>query len=88
MAKYKKKKSPPTPDPDDSKKKENVEGEKQDIPPTEKVDAPKIDDPPKKDDPPKTGDTRTEEQKDETTRKLDKLFWFRIALAVIGGTAA
>lgn len=82
MAKYKKKKSPPTPDPEDSKKKENVEGEKQDIPPTEKVDASK------KDDPPKTDDTRTEDQKDETTRKLDKLYWFRIALAVIGGIAA
>jgi multidrug transporter EmrE-like cation transporter len=82
LAKHKKKKSPPTPDPEDSKKKENVEEENQDIPPTEKVDASK------KDDPPKTEDTRTEEQKDETTRKLDKLFWFRIALAVIGGTAA
>ncbi len=78
MAKHKKKKSPPTPDPEDSKKKENVEGENKDIPPTEKVDASK------KDDPPKTEDTRTEEQKDETTRKLDKLYWFRIALAVIG----
>ena len=88
MAKHKKKKSPPTPDPEDSKKKENVEGEKQDIPPTEKVDASKKGDPPKKDDPPKIDDTRTEEQKDETTRKLDKLYWFRIALAVIGGTAA
>lgn len=82
MAKHKKKKSPPTPDPEDSKKKENVEEENKDIPPTEKVDASK------KDDPPKTEDTRTEEQKDETTRKLDKLYWFRIALAVIGGTAA
>jgi len=82
LAKHKKKKSPPTPDPEDSKKKENVEEENQDIPPTEKVDTSK------KDDPPKTEDTRTEEQKDETTRKLDKLFWFRIALAVIGGTAA
>jgi len=82
LAKYKKKKSPPTPDPEDSKKKENVEGENKDIPPTEKVDASK------KDDPPKTEDTRTEEQKDETTRKLDNLYWFRIALAVIGGIAA
>ncbi len=82
MAKHKKKKSPPTPDPENSKKKENVEEEKQDIPPTEKVDTSK------KDDPPKTEDTRTEEQKDETTRKLDKLYWFRIALAVIGGIAA
>jgi len=82
LAKHKKKKSPPTPDPEDSKKKENVEEENKDIPPTEKVDASK------KDDPPKTEDTRTEEQKDETTRKLDKLYWFRIALAVIGGIAA
>jgi len=82
LAKHKKKKSPPTPDPEDSKKEENVEEENQDIPPTEKVDTSK------KDDPPKTEDTRTEEQKDETTRKLDKLYWFRIALAVIGGTAA
>lgn len=82
MAKHKKKKSPPTPDPEDSKKEENVEEENQDIPPTEKVDTSK------KDDPPKTEDTRTEEQKDDTTRKLDKLYWFRIALAVIGGTAA
>ncbi len=82
MAKHKKKKSPPTPDPEDSKKKENVEEENKDIPPTEKVDASK------KDDPPKTDDTRTEEQKDETTRKLDNLYWFRIALAVIAGTAA
>ncbi|MFQ5573737.1 MAG: hypothetical protein ACE5EJ_05760 [Nitrosopumilaceae archaeon] len=81
MAKHKKKKSPPTPDPKDSKKKENVEGEKQETPPTEK-------DAPKTDDAPKTEDTRTEEQKDETKRKLDKLFWFRIALAVIAGTAA
>jgi len=82
LAKHKKKKSPPTPDPEDSKKKENVEEENKDIPPTEKVDASK------KDDPPKTEDTRTEEQNNETTRKLDKLYWFRIALAVIAGTAA
>jgi len=82
LAKHKKKKSPPTPDPEDSKKKENVEEENKDIPPTEKVDTSK------KDDPPKTEDTRTEEQKDETTRKLDNLYWFRIALAVIAGIAA
>ncbi|MFB5645169.1 MAG: hypothetical protein ACE5R3_01075 [Nitrosopumilaceae archaeon] len=77
MAKHKKKKSPPTPDPEDSKKKENVEEEKQDIPPTEKIG-----------DAPKNVDTRTEQEKDETKRKLDKLFWLRIALAVIAGTAA
>jgi outer membrane biosynthesis protein TonB len=76
LAKHKKKKSPPTPDPEDSKKEGNVE-EKQDTPPTEKVE-----------DAPKTEDTRTEEEKDDTKRKLDKLFWLRIALAVIAGTAA
>lgn len=74
MAKHKKKKSPPTPDPEDSKKKENVE-EKQDIPPTENVE-------------PSKEDARTEEEKSETKRKLDKLFWLRIALAVLAGTAA
>ncbi len=82
MAKHKKKKSPPTPDSEDSNKKENLEEEKQDIPPTEKVDASKKEDPPKKE------DTRTEQEKSETTIKLDRLFWFRIALAVIAGAAA
>ncbi len=77
MAKHKKKKSPPTPDPEDSKKHEKAEEEKQDTPPTEKVE-----------DAPKPEDTRTEQEKDETKRKLDKLFWLRIALAVIAGTAA
>jgi cation transport ATPase len=77
LAKHKKKKSPPTPDPEDSKKKENVEEEKQDTPPTEKVE-----------DAPKTVDSRSEEEKSETKQKLNKLFWFRIALAIIAGTAA
>ena len=76
MAKHKKKKSPPTPDPKDSQKKENIEKETQDIPPTEKVE------------PSKKEDTRTEEEKTETKRKLDKLFWLRIGLAVIAGIAA
>ena len=77
MAKHKKKKSAPTPDPKDSQKKENTEKEKQDIPPTEKVD-----------DTSKPEDTRTEEEKSETSKKLDKLFWLRIGLAVIAGVAA
>ena len=76
MAKHKKKKSPPTPDPEDTQKKENVEEKKQDTPPTENVD------------PPKPEDIRTEQEKDETKRKLDKLFWLRIGLAVIAGIAA
>jgi hypothetical protein len=74
LAKHKKNKSPPTPDPDNSKEKENVE-EKQDTPPTEKVESSKE-------------DIRSEEEKSETKRKLDKLFWLRIALAVLAGTAA
>lgn len=74
MAKHKKKKSDPTPDPENSNKKENVE-EKQDTPPTEKEESSK-------------DDTRTEEEKSETKRKLDKLFWLRIGLAVLAGTAA
>ena len=82
MAKHKKKKSPPTPDSEDSKKEENLEEDKQDIPPTEKVDAST------KEDPPKPEDVRTEQEKSETTIKLDRLFWFRIALAIIAGTAA
>lgn len=74
MAKHKKKKSDPTPDPENSNKKENVE-KKQDTPPTEKEESSK-------------DDTRTEEEKSETKRKLDKLFWLRIGLAVLAGTAA
>jgi len=74
LAKHKKKKSDPTPDPENSNKKENVE-EREDIPPTEKEESSK-------------DDTRTEEEKSETKRKLDKLFWLRIGLAVLAGTAA
>ncbi|HSB50770.1 MAG TPA: hypothetical protein VLC72_05535 [Nitrosopumilaceae archaeon] len=74
MAKHKKKKSDPTPDPENSNKKENVE-KKQDTPPIEKEESSK-------------DDTRTEEEKSETKRKLDKLFWLRIGLAVLAGTAA
>lgn len=76
LAKHKKKKSPPTPDPEDSKKLEKSE-EKQQVPPTEKVE-----------DSGKPEDTRSEQEKDESKRKLDKLFWLRIALAVIAGVAA
>ena len=53
----------------------------------------KIEDTPKPDDSnsPDTHPTEpvvTEDAKKETNRKLDKLFWMRIALAVIGGIAA
>ena len=75
MAKHKKKKSPPTPDPKDSKKEE-IEPKKEDIPPTENVDAPSPE------------PVKTEAETTEYKRKLDKLFWIRVAFAVIGGIAA
>ena len=79
MAKFKKKKSEPTVDPNESKN-ESVE----DIP----VDTPEIE----KSEP--VPDTPTGEplvsiaEKSEKDRKLNKLFWMRVALAVIAGTAA
>ena len=79
MAKFKKKKSEPTVDPNDSKK-ESV----QDIP----VDTPEIE----KSEP--VPDTPSGElpvsiaEKSEKDRKLNKLFWMRVALAIIAGTAA
>ncbi len=75
MAKHKKKKSPPTPDPKDSKKEE-IETKKEDIPPTENVDVPAPE------------PVKSEAETTEYKRKLDKLFWIRIAFAVIGGIAA
>jgi len=79
LAKFKKKKSEPTVDPNDSKK-ESV----QDIP----VDTPEIE----KSEP--VPDTPSGElpvsiaEKSEKDRKLNKLFWMRVALAIIAGTAA
>ena len=94
MAKFKKKKSTPTPDPKDSKKSENEENkiessESQDIPPTEEVDISKEnpEKPKEKSEKPKEkepSETETREYK----KKLDKLFWLRVGLAVIAGTAA
>lgn len=84
MARHKKKKSPPTPDPDDSKKEESSENNV-DAPPTEKTS--NQDTPPTE----KTSEQDTQDSKEEspiTTRKLDKLFWLRVGLAVIGGIAA
>lgn len=82
MAKHKKKKSSPTPDPEDSKKKENLEETKPNITPIKKEDITKTEDTPK------IEDARTEEAKNETKQKLDKLFWLRIGLAVIAGIFA
>ena len=75
MAKHKKKKSAPTPDPTDSRKDE-IEPKNDDIPPTEKIDASA----------PET--VKNEVETADYKKKLDKLFWIRIAFAVMGGIAA
>lgn len=74
MAKFKKKKSEPTVDPNDSKK------ESVDVPEIEKSEP--IPDTPSVDPPVNVA------EKSEKDRKLNKLFWMRVALAVIAGTAA
>ena len=74
MEKFKKKKSEPTVDPNDSKK------ESADVPEIEKSE-------PVSDTP--SGDPSVNiAEKSEKDRKLNKLFWMRVALAVIAGTAA
>ena len=79
MAKFKKKKSEPTIDPNDSKK-ESVEDVPVDTPETEKSE-------PVPDTP--SGEPAVSiAEKSEKDRKLNKLFWMRVALAVIAGTAA
>ena len=79
MAKFKKKKSEPTTGPDDSKK-ESKEENHVDIPETEKSEhAPSA---------PAEGPSTHTYQKGENDSKLNKLFWLRVGLAVILGTAA
>jgi hypothetical protein len=78
LAKFKKKKSQPTPGADDSKK-ELVKDETSDIPEIETNTAtPEV--------PP--SEPVSEAEKSEKDRKLNKLFWMRVILAVIAGTAA
>ncbi len=79
MAKFKKKKSKPTLSSDTSKK-ESVEEEPVDIPETEKSEP--VPETPSADPP------ISEAAKSEKDRKLNKLFWMRIALAIIAGSAA
>ncbi len=78
MAKFKKKKSKPTPEPEDSKK-ETPQEEPVDIPETEKCPEPSKE---------SKEPQMSEAEKSEKDRKLNKLFWLRVALAVIAGTAA
>ena len=79
MAKFKKKKSEPTVDPNDSKK-ESIDDVTVDIPETEKSES--IPDTPLGDSPVSIA------EKSEKDKKLNKLFWMRVALAIIAGTAA
>ena len=79
MAKFKKKKSEPTVDPNDSKK-ESIEDIPVDTPETEKSES--VPDTP-------SGEPSVSiAEKSEKDRKLNKLFWMRVALAIIAGTAA
>lgn len=78
MAKFKKKKSEATPGPDDSKK-ESVDVNPNDIPEIEKSEPT----PDKSEDSP-----ISVAEKSEKDRKLNKLFWLRVGLAVIAGAIA
>lgn len=79
MAKFKKKKSEPTIDPNESKK-ESVGNIPVDTPETEKSEP--VPDTPSGEPPASIA------EKSEKDRKLNKLFWMRVALAIIAGTAA
>ena len=76
MAKHKKKTSEPTPEPEDSKK-ESLETRPEEIPETEEVTPT-----------PPTEPSTNQTMPTETERKLNKLFWLRVGLAVIAGTIA
>jgi len=78
LAKFKKKKSQPTTGSDDSKKELSKEGTS-DIPEIESKTTPEV----------PSGEPQVNEaERDEKDRKLNKLFWMRVALAIIAGTAA
>ena len=79
MAKFKKKKSEPTVEPNDSKK-ESVENIPTEVPETEKSEP--VPETPSGEPPVSVA------EKSEKDRKLNKLFWLRIALAIIAGTSA
>ena len=79
MAKFKKKKSPPTAGTDSSKKELSKE-ETSDIPETEsETTTPEV---------PSSEPAINEAERNEKDRKLNKLFWMRVALAFIAGTVA
>ena len=83
MARFKKKKSKPTPGPDDSKKespKEESSKEENNVPETENTETTPTS--------PSADPPINEAERSEKDRKLNKLFWLRVSLAVIAGAAA
>jgi len=79
LAKFKKKKSQPTPGADSSKKELSKE---------ETSDTPEIENNTTTPEVPPSEPPVSEAEKSEKDRKLNKLFWMRVALAIIAGTAA
>jgi hypothetical protein len=78
LAKHKKKISEPTSQPEDSKE-ESIESKPEETPETESSETPVI---------PPTEPTTNLAEKSEKDRKLNKLFWLRVSLAIIAGTLA
>jgi len=78
LAKFKKKTSEPTPDTNDSKT-ESIDDKSPEIPEIETSEPTPVD--------PKNPPV-SEAEKSEKDRKLNKLFWMRVVLAVITGTSA
>ena len=78
MAKHKKKQSEPTPQPENSKK-EPIESKSEETPEIESSEDPII--------PPKEPSINLAENS-EKDRKLNKLFWLRVSLAIIARTIA
>ena len=78
MAKHKKKTSKPTPEPEESKK-ETIESEPEEIPETEEVTSTPT---------PPVEPSKEQTMPTETEKKLNKLFWLRVGLAILAGTAA
>ena len=78
MAKHKKKTSKPTPEPEDSKK-ESIEDISEETPTIDSTEEPNI---------PPTEPPVNPVEDSEKNRKLNKLFWLRVGLAVIAGTIA
>jgi hypothetical protein len=78
LAKHKKKTSEPTSQPEDSKE-ESLNGKPEEIPETESGETPVV---------PPTEPSTNLAEKSEKDRKLNKLFWLRVSLAIIAGTVA